>query len=447
MEQFFDFFLLRDPLVVWVVVGIVAICAAAALVGTFTFLRKQALVGDAISHAILPGICLAFMLGQTKHPLVLLLGAGISGWVGLLTINYLSNSTKLKSDTALSLVLSVFYGIGILLLTAIQNSGNAAQAGLDKYLFGKAAALLKGDVLTFVIFGLVLIAIVLALYQPFRMIIFDRDYAQARGIPVRSLELLLSVLTVSAIALGIQAVGVVLMAALLIAPAAAARYWTDRLGLMLILASVFAVVAGLFGAYVSYSTPNMPTGPWIVSFLSLFALGSVIFGSKRGLWRRRQRQQQHRRKMLHENILKCLWHLGEQAHDFAQSWTPQQMQDRRFLPAKDLQAGLNQLTKQGMVEQASSNGYVLTEAGRLEGERIIRIHRLWELYLTTHLNLPPDHVHEDAEAIEHIITPEVERELEKQLAFAEADPHASKIPYRLFERETENKASNPKGNL
>lgn len=429
MESLLDFFLLRDPNVAWVVGGIICITAAAAIVGTFTLLRKQALIGDAVSHAILPGVCLAFMIAQTKNPLVLLLGATLSGWLGLLAINYLSDKTKLKGDAALALVLSVFYGIGIVLLTAIQQSGNAAQAGLDKFLFGKAAALVGQDALTFAIFGLVLIAIVFVLYQPFKLVVFDKDFAQAKGLPVQNLEILLSILTVSAIALGIQAVGVVLMAALLIAPAAAARYWTNELAWMLVLATAFAILAGLIGTYISYTTPRMPTGPWIVSILSIFALGSIFLGKRKGLLARYMRQRFHQRKMLKENLLKVLWHLGEADGDFEAFREIPKMQERRFIELAQIKSGARKLVKEGLLKRQGST-ISLTPLGKEEGERIIRIHRMWELYLTTHMNLPADHVHEDAEAIEHVITPEIEAELAKVLAGAEEDPHDSPIPYK-----------------
>ncbi|MCI4671085.1 MAG: metal ABC transporter permease [Bacteroidia bacterium] len=429
MENFIDFFMLRDPNVAWVVGGIICITAAAAIVGTFTLLRKQALIGDAVSHAILPGVCLAFIIAQTKNPMILLIGATISGWLGLLAINYLSDKTKLKGDAALGLVLSVFYGLGIVLLTAIQQSGNAAQAGLDKFLFGKAAALVRDDAITFAIFSFVLITIVFLFYQPFKLVVFDKDYALAKGLPVRRLEVLLSILTVSAIALGIQAVGVVLMAALLIAPAAAARYWTNSLSWMLVLSTVFAILAGLIGTYISYTVPRMPTGPWIVSILSVFALGSIFLGRKKGLLARYLNQRFHKEKMLKENILKVLWHLGEADQNFEAFRSVDQMQERRFIPLPQLRRGSKKLVLEGSLIRKEQK-FALSPEGKEEGERIIRIHRMWELYLTTHMNLPADHVHEDAEAIEHVITPEIEAELAKVLEGAEKDPHASPIPYK-----------------
>jgi len=427
MEQLIDFLLFRDPNVRWVVLGVSMMCASSAIVGTFTFLRKRALIGDAISHAILPGICLAFLLTQQKASWILLIGAFISGWLGLQSIDTITRRTKLKADAALGIVLSTFYGFGIVLLTMIQNTGNAAQSGLDKFLFGKAAALVQEDVITFSVFSILLILIVGLFFSAFRMIIFDRDHAQTLGLPIRKLELLLSTLTVFAVAIGIQAVGVVLMAALLITPAAAARYWTHNLYLMLILATAFAVFSGILGTFVSYTFPHMPTGPWIVAVLSVVALLSIAFGRQKGVWMAMRLQRRNRTKMLLENILKCMYHLGEKQGDFNQVYSFKALQAHRFIEDQQLKKGVRMLVHKGWIESLKE-GIRFKEEGLREGKRIVRIHRLWELYLTQHMNLPPDHVHEDAEAIEHIITPELERELERQLQHPTIDPHNSVIP-------------------
>lgn len=430
MNDLISFFSLQDPNVRWVVMGVFLMCASSAVVGCFTLLRKRALVGDAISHAILPGVCLAFLITETKNPVFLLIGAFISGWLGAFCVDIITARTKLKTDAALGLVLSIFYGIGILLLTTIQNSGNAAQAGLDKFLFGKAAALTQEDVIVYACFSVILLGIVSLYYHSFKLLSFDRAYASTKGFPVARLETLLSVLTVIAIAIGIQAVGVVLMAALLITPAAAARYWTEHLGVMLILAAIFAAISGIAGAFVSYTTPQMPTGPWIVMVLSFVAMISVLLGRKKGVLAAYFLSLQNREKVLRENILKCLYHLGETDRQFKSGRTLDQILEKRPMPRNDLKRGLRYLQLQRLITW--KNGEVgLTEKGREVGQRVTRIHRLWELYLTKYMDLPADHVHDDAEAIEHIITPELEKELEHQLAYPVIDPHDEPIPYKM----------------
>ncbi|MDX1909757.1 MAG: metal ABC transporter permease [Bacteroidia bacterium] len=428
METAASFFLLQDPNVTWVVMGVVLICASAAVTGTFTLLRKQALIGDAVAHSILPGVCIAFMLTGSRHPLVLMTGAFAAGWISLQAIQYLDTRTKIKGDAALALVLSVFYGLGILLLTAIQRSGLAAQSGLDKFLLGKAASLVAEDVQVFAGFAGFLIISLLIAYRPLKILIFDRAFAQSRGLQVRALDLLLAVLTVTAISLGIQAVGVVLMAALLIAPAAAARYWTHDLRVMLVIAAGLAAVSGVAGAYISYLMPNMPTGPWIVVALSVGAFLSVLLGTEKGIlaaWLRRRRIQA---RMDRENLLKCLYQLGEaDGGGFLVPRTREELLARRAIPDAHLNRAIRQLLRLRLLSRDGAR-LALTAAGISGGKRIVRLHRLWELYLTTHLLLPADHVHEDAEAMEHVITPEIEQQLAHRLDFPARDPHAAPIP-------------------
>ncbi len=428
MNSLIEFLSFQDPNVRFVTIGTVVLGATSAMVGTFSFLRKRALVGDAIAHAILPGVCLSFIVSGNKNPIVLILGAFISGWISLIIINAIRNTTKLKNDAAIGIVLSVFFGIGILLLTSIQHSGNANQAGLDKFLFGKAASLSKDDIFIFSSVGLVLISIVFLFYKEFKLISFNPDYAKSIGLPVRFLEFLLSTLTVLAVATGIQTVGVVLMAALLITPASGARFWTYQLSHMMAIAVVFGALSGFVGSYISYAAPAMPTGPWIVMCLSLIAILSIWFAPKQGLIAKNRMQFKNKRKMLIENVLKLFYHLGEKENDFHSERSFTELLKTRDLKEGELLKGLKLLKRDNYIRKKNDN-WLITQSGLDEAMRVIRLHRLWEMYLNQRLKLKPDHVHNDAEAIEHIITPELEKQLEKELDFPELDPHQSKIPY------------------
>lgn len=432
-----DFFTFSDPNVRMVTLGTMLLGVSAAIVGTFTFLRKRALVGDAIAHAILPGVCLAFIVTGDKHPLYLLVGAVITGWLSLLAMDYLSSQTKLSTDTAIGAVLSVFFGAGILLLTTIQHSGSANQAGLDKFLFGKAASMTRQDILVFGIVAALLLILVLSFFRAFKVVSFDPAYARSIGLPVRQLEFLLSTITVLAVATGIQSVGVVLMAALLITPAAAARFWTDRIQVMLLLAAAFGLLSGLFGSWISYSAPAMPTGPWIVVLLSIIAIVSVVMAPQRGIWARIRLQKSNARKILLENILKTFYTLGESEQQFDEEFTIRELVTKRPFDNKSLRSGLHQLERNGCLRRKAGNTYQLTTAGIAESRRVVRLHRLWELYLTERMNYAADHVHNTAEAIEHVITPEVEAALLRELDHPILDPHDSVIPYQA----TQNKKS------
>lgn len=422
------FFFTDDPNLQWVTLATILICTNAALIGTFAFLRKRALAGDAVSHAILPGICLSFMLTESKNAFVLLVGAFLSGWLALLSVDAIVRWTRLKPDAALSIVLSVFYGIGILLLTAIQHAGAASQAGLDKFLFGKAAAMLVEDVYVLGSVGLLILCVIILFYKPFKVFTFDEQYAEVRGFPVAKLHLGLSLLMVITIAIGIQAVGVVLMAALLITPAATARYWTNRLSQMILLAIFFSVLAGLIGTFVSYRFAKMPTGPWMVVVLTSLAILSMLIGKRKGVLKEWLKQQNVKNKILTENILKTLYHLGENDNQFLQKRTFSQILSERPFEITDLRKGVRMLERKDLVNVVEDSVW-LTPEGLEEGRRITRLHRLWELYLTEILRLPADHVHDDAEAIEHLITPEIEAQLIRRLNYPETDPHNEPIPY------------------
>ncbi len=428
MNSFFEFFSFSDPNIRYVAFGSVLLTASSAIVGSFTFLNKKSLVGDAIAHAVLPGICLGFMLSGTKNPFFLITGAFITGWISLYLVEFITSKTRIKEDTAIGLILSVFFGIGILLLTIIQKSGNAAQSGLDHFLFGKAASLVGNDLYTFAGVAVILLLAVFLLFKEFALLAFDKDYATTIGLPVKKIELVLTSLIVLAVVIGIQAVGVVLMAAILITPAAAARFWTDKIKVMFLLASVFGAVSGLAGAYISYVAPSMPTGPWIVIVISTIAFVSFFLAPGRGVIRRVIRQRSIRKTINDENVLKALYQLGEENKSFLLQRYPDEIIRKRKFEKGNLMSVLSRLKNQGYVDQ-TGNLWGLTEEGKNRGKRVVKIHRLWEMYLTTQLRIAPDHVHEDADTIEHLLTPELEAELEQLLNYPKVDPHKSEIPY------------------
>ena len=429
MENFIDFFSFTDPNVRYVAFGSILLTASSAIVGTFTFLKKKALVGDAIAHAVLPGVCLAFIVTGEKNPIVLIIGALITGWLSLIIIDHITRWSKIKEDTAIALILSVFFGIGIFLLTIIQKSGNAAQSGLDSFLFGKAASLVGNDLITFSGVAIILLATVILLFKEFKILAFDESYASTLGIPIRAIELILTSLTVLAVVVGIQSVGVVLMAAMLITPAAAARFWTYKIYTLIVLAAIFGAVSGLTGAYISYIAPNMPTGPWIVVTISAIAFFSFFFAPGKGILYRMNRQIRIRKRITDENILKALYQMGEKNGSLEHARSIDEILDRRTFVVKNLTTGLKRLRRQGFVDRQNEN-WVLSTEGIIKGRRMVKLHRLWEVYLTQYVQIAPDHVHEDAESIEHILTPELESKLEKLLQYPELDPHESRIPYK-----------------
>ncbi len=432
-QEIIDVLLLKNANLRYVFLGSILISASAAIVGCFLFLKKRALIGDAIAHSVLPGIAISFIIFQTKEPSILLIGAIISGWLSILLINWVVNRSKIKSDTAIGLTLSWFYGIGILLLTAIQKSGNAAQSGLNNFLFGKASSMLQSDVQLFGLVSVIVIASIVLLFQPLKLITFDRDFALSKGLPVSGLEFLLSTLTVVAVATGIQAVGVVLMAALLITPAAAARFWTQKLSSMIFLAGIFGALSGVVGSIISYNIPRMPTGPWIVVTISTIAIFSFLFGSRKGLVKQWMEQSKINNKILEENVLKLFYKIGEDNGNLKEWKSKDELINKRYFNSGELNKGLRILVRDHYLEKKNYK-FRLTDSGIEEGKRITRLHRLWEMYLNQYVKIAPDHVHDDAEAIEHIITPEIEQELLELMEHPERDPHDEVIPYTKQDR-------------
>jgi manganese/zinc/iron transport system permease protein len=283
--------LLGDYTLRTVALGSALLGVTSGVLGSFAVLRRQGLLGDVLSHAALPGVCLAFLLTGTRTPAVLLAGAAVSCWLGAAALFRVVEETRISEDSAMGIVLSVFFGFGIVLLTFISKRGDAAQAGLNTYLFGQAATLVWENVVTMTVLGVIAIAAVVLWYKEFKLLAFDPEFATSLGYNTRRLGLLLTSVTVVAIVIGLQTVGVVLMAAMLVGPAVAARQWTSRLGRMLVIAAGVGALAGLCGALISMSQPRLPTGPMIILSLTALVVVSLLFAPERGLlWDRRRRR-------------------------------------------------------------------------------------------------------------------------------------------------------------
>lgn len=254
--------------------GILGILAGA--VGCFTMLRKQSLLGDGIAHASLPGVVIAFLLFGSKDLEVLLLGALATGGLSIACINLIVNNTKIKLDSALAMILSVFFGAGLVLLTISQKIPNANQAGLDTFIYGQASTMLLRDVKIIGLYALVCIIIMAVLWKEFKIIAFDREHAKTIGISVNKVERILSLMIVGTIVIGLQSVGVILVSAMMVAPAIGARQWVKKLETMVLIAAIFGLIASMSGTYVSAVNEGIPTGPTIVVCSSSIAIISII---------------------------------------------------------------------------------------------------------------------------------------------------------------------------
>ncbi|HLU25042.1 MAG TPA: iron chelate uptake ABC transporter family permease subunit [Longimicrobiales bacterium] len=355
-----------------VALGSGALGVVSGALGVFAVLRKQGLLGDAISHAALPGIALAFLLTGSRSTMVLVLGAAAAGWIGTLAVMQIVERSRIKEDTALGLILSVFFGIGLVLLTYIQRVPTASQAGLDRFLFGQAAALVGRDVALIAGLGALALLVTALFWKEFKLLAFDRAFGESLGIPMRTVDVVLTSVLVLAIVIGLQTVGVVLMSAMVVAPAAAARQWTDRLGVMVLLSAAFGALAGVSGALVSSMVERLPTGPTIVLCISVIVLASLLFAPNRGLVWNAARRYRSRRRLRVQSVLVDLYALARQHEHLEHAHSTAAVRAMSYGRGGTL-ASLRALEQRGLVRRAGRDLWSLTPAGIREAESLLAV--------------------------------------------------------------------------
>ncbi len=355
--------LLFDYTLRTVALGTAALGAVAGALGCFAVLRRQSLVGDAIAHAALPGIGLAFLLTGMRATPILVLGAAISGWIGTLFVLGIVRSSRIREDAALGIVLSVFFGLGLVILTFVQRRPTAAQAGLETFLFGQAATLLAGDVVLIVGVGAAALLLLALFWKEFKLLSFDPEFGASVGLPITRVDILLTSLLVVAIVIGLQAVGVVLMSALVVAPAAAARQWTDSLGIMVLLAAFLGALAGVGGAVISSLGGGIPTGPTIVLGASVLVGISLLFAPRRGMLAGLLRERSTRRRLAADAVLADLYALAAQHGETTEYGHPvavlRAMQGR----GGGVERALARLEARGLAREVGAGQWSVTEAG------------------------------------------------------------------------------------
>lgn len=425
-------------------IGCMLMCLAAALVGVIIFLRKQSLLGESLSHAAYPGVILGVIVAGVfavdensglSIALMIMIGAFGTALMGLWVISFLEKRLRIRSDSALCFVLSVFFGVGLTLASHVQLAYSSLYRQVQIYLYGQAATMTDVNIVVYAILCSLIILLVVFLYKELQAMTFDRDFAKSIGVHTRAIDGCVFILIALAVVIGIRSVGVVLMSAMLIAPPAAARQYTDKMSLMLILSGVFGMVSGFLGNYLSvegslYMTAaypglrlSLPTGPMIVLVASAICLVSLLLAPNRGLLLRLYRIMRFRYQCICENLLKAIWRHGPE-----KEVTLKQIQKFHTVSTLYLHFILVRLAANGWLETTGKGTYKLTIDGRQWAAQIVRLHRLWEVYLADYLGVGGERVHRNAEEMEHIITPELERELTLLLKDPKLDPHHQPIP-------------------
>ena len=428
-EQAVRFITFRDPSVRFAVMGSILLGLSCGLLGSFIVVRKMALVGDTLSHAVLPGVALGFMWNMTKDPVAIFVGAVVAGILGTLLVSLIGQTTRLKEDTALGLVLASFFAVGVCLLTRIQNLPSGNKSGIDKFMFGQAAAIGPADLKLMAVVTIVVLITVILLYKELLATSFDAAFARVCGFPIQIIHHGLMLLLAFSVVIALQAVGVVLVSAMLITPAATAYLLTDRMSRMLVLASVIGMGSGVLGSFLSFLGNNLPTGPFMVLAASTMFAVAFLFSPKQGVvvrwWRLRSRARRTRR----ENTLKAVYHVLEDRGFAGESVTLRELAERRRETIEEARDLSRELARHRLATlHDEGNMVLLTPEGWQTAASIVRNHRLWELYLTNAARIAADHVHDDAEKIEHVLGEDVVRQLERLLDHARQDPHGKVIP-------------------
>ncbi len=419
---------LQDANTRTVLAGTLLLGIACAVVGVFAVLRRRALVGDAVAHAALPGVCVAYLLAGERHLPLLLAGALAAGVAAAAFIAVVKSATRIKEDAAIALAIGGFFGMGIALSRIIQNQPEGNRAGLDSFIFGKAASMVASDVRTIGLIALVVVVAAALLYKEFKVLAFDQPFAHSQGWPTRTLDLALMALVCLCAVAGLPAVGVVLLVALMVIPPAAARFWTDRLGPMLLIAAAFGGASGLLGTALSATLPapasglsrGWPAGPLVALVAAAIFLVSLFASPTRGiiadLWRRAALS----RRIAMQNLLRSVFERLEPRGDLAAPWRPADL--ARPAPPRARAQLARRAMRRGLAARTSADTYTLTPRGQDAARRVVRAHRLWELFLIEHADIAADHVDRDADLIEHVLPAETLASLEARLVAARAVP-------------------------
>lgn len=446
--SFFSYF--TDPVLRAPTLGSMFMCLSAGLMGVIVYLRRQSLIGEVLSHACYPGVilalCVAGGLSVTSNDEILftiiLLGASLFSFLALYLIHFLERKIKVASDTALCFVLSTFFGMGVMLVSEIQFSYTSLYKQALTFLYGQAATLTDIHIVIYALFSLVLILFIGVFYKELHISLFDRNYAKSLGVAVILLDSFINLFMVVSIVIGVRSVGVILMSAMLIAPVVAARRLTHHLSSLFVISGLFALLSGFLGNYFSVELTErllkafpssrliLPTGPMIVLSGVVLCVAVFLCAPQRGLLARMKRIFGFRTTVICENVLKELW---KKDKTFEKSLFPLDGQRELLLKKIRNKLDVSPLLFRFILRRMIAHGwltkdYFLTEDGFQKASRIIRLHRLWELYLTSHLGVGHDRVHRSAEEMEHILTPDIERQLTEVLGNPQKDPYSRPIP-------------------
>jgi manganese/zinc/iron transport system permease protein len=427
-DQILRVFTLRDYNTRVVLFGTLLLGIAGGLVGVFLLLRRRSLAADVVSHATFPGIAIAFLVMEAFFPQsgkstpALLTGAFLSGILGLVCTTLIQRYTRIKEDAALAIVLSVFFGLGVALFTVIQSIPSGNVAGLGHFIYGKAASMVAADVHLIAWASLGVTVIFMLLFKELTLVSFDEQFAASQGWPILMLDLLLLGMVTSVTVIGLQSVGMLLVVALMVIPPTAARCWTHDLHRMTIISALVGAFSAIFGVLTSALFPRLAAGAVIVLAGTGMFILSMLFGTRSGVVTRAVNRFLRNRTIGMDHLLRALFEAIEPkcigGRDLPDqlplhSITIDELRTLRTWSVPRLRKLIRQAQSLGYVVDYGQSGVKLTERGAMAACRVVRNHRLWELYLIEYADRPPNRVDRDADSIEHFLGPEVIARLER----------------------------------
>lgn len=455
-----------------VLIGVGLLGAGAGLVGSFAVLRRRALLGDALAHAALPGLCIGFLIAGERNLGAMLAGALGTGILGLMVVSALRQRTRVRMDAAIGIVLSVFFGAGIVLSRLIQNSTTVtgSKAGLDSYILGKTAGMVASDVFLIAGAAAISVGLVALLFKEFLLVSFDTDFARVQGWPARRIDLVLTGLIAVVVVIGLPAVGVVMMAALIIIPGVTARFWTDRLSRVVVLAAATGLCMGLIGTAISATYAKMPAGPIITLVGTAAFIASALLAPRRGLIARGLIRRRDRWQSESTEILRFLYECHESGglREFSREYESSSSEGanerppsptrsegvvcalaarraRRMLvldrmrhkswSGRRVRQLLAATIRNGEVRLDPSHNYALTSLGRAKAIDAVRRNRLWRLMVTEYPDLVSLANPLSSEPVEKFLPPDVIADLKVKLQSAGQWPDmvSSDAPPRAVE--------------
>ncbi|HWA05375.1 MAG TPA: iron chelate uptake ABC transporter family permease subunit [Ignavibacteria bacterium] len=396
----------------------VTIGISCGLIGTYIMLRRMSLIGDALAHAVLPGVVVSFMVAG-KSEVALFVGAVVSGILTVLLIGFVNRNSKIKEDTSIGIIFTGAFALGILLVSQLKQ----VHIDLSSYLFGDVLGVSTGDItLSMIIMAVIILCIVL-FYKQLLLTSFDPTMAMTIGISTTLVHYMLMTLLSMSIVAGLQSVGVILIIAMLITPPATAYLLSNNLKKILLLSAAFGTISAVTGLYLSYHF-NFASGASIVLVAVALFMLAFLFSPKEGVVTKLIRRRSASKLVLIEDVIKLSYRFKDEP---GKTELVDKIANELGISNGRVESAIKTLIGKELMSRTNGT-YNLTDEGVKYALRLVRTHRLWETYITNKNVVDIEHIHPEAEKVEHVLTEDMVDELDEELGFPEKDPHGSEIP-------------------